>query len=815
MNEKPLALSTPNTTTPGSGARHRRPTRSIRARVAAAAAAAALLGGGLSIGLIASPAPTASAETPAERCARETNAYNQAWATSWAAANGQPASQAPPPPVPYVCNNPTPPTRDLEPDYDNRSASDRNTGKPRQRPQRQRPRRHRHPPPRRDQHRRRPRPRTARPANRQLSYASAPGPYPSTRHHPNPRHRWRPRPKPEHPHQHHQPTGTPSADDDEEVFTPTSSGSQSDTEVGEATTIQAFGPSTGGEPQLPLAFWLLTGAAAMTAASPRARRAVRGWSLLERGGDSRAEIGPTRLVLIHDETSDHQYVFDMNVPEGGWTEVNPDGSATVYDANGNPVSQVLPPWAFDAAGRPQNTWYTVDEDGNLVQHVQPADNALYPILADPTEVGAVDTTGRSDGDTWTEDLGNGEIATHTIVEGTGGETVDTTVTREDGTHSDIRSVSDGEGGYTIWADNSDGSSAWANRQGTDGNTNTEHYDPNQTPIVSSQGDASNSNGTITTNNPDGTQSNGNFERTGDNRFGTEVTNPDGTTTSIDSTLDPNRSPNTMVTDSDGSRVADSDGNIVAVDAHGNQGAGPRPNTGSFYNPETGTWHNGAVNPDNGAKTFRLDDGSLLTEHPQLEGRPSWTLETTDGNTYGLGEDIRIDPITGQPSAIVVDPDTGELVADPLAESNGNEAAQLITSALISTALSANGQILESAGTPSGTPRSLSPRNWPVPNNGTASAIRWGGRALGPAGGILGAELDRANGTSAGQAYTQNGVATAAGIGATAATIWGASLATPAAPAVLVGTVAVGAGALVSVGTYMGVRALGRTFFGWS
>ncbi|MCZ4581517.1 hypothetical protein O4158_20995 [Gordonia amicalis] len=59
--------------------------------------------------------PTASAETPAERCARETAAYNSAWAQSWAASNGKPASQAPPPPVPYVCVDPGPPTSSTTP----------------------------------------------------------------------------------------------------------------------------------------------------------------------------------------------------------------------------------------------------------------------------------------------------------------------------------------------------------------------------------------------------------------------------------------------------------------------------------------------------------------------------------------------------------------------------------------------------------------------------------------------------------------------------------------------------------------------------
>ncbi|WP_232715352.1 hypothetical protein [Gordonia metallireducens] len=75
----------------------------------------------------------------------------------------------------------------------------------------------------------------------------------------------------------------------------------------------------------------------------------------------------------------------MNVPPGGHTEVNPDGSATVYDRDGNPVSHVARPWAFDSRGQPQKTSYTGDENGDLIQHVEPAADARYPILADPTQ----------------------------------------------------------------------------------------------------------------------------------------------------------------------------------------------------------------------------------------------------------------------------------------------------------------------------------------------------------------------------------------------------------------------------------------------
>ncbi|MFT4398458.1 hypothetical protein ACLTEW_26390, partial [Gordonia lacunae] len=90
-------------------------------------------------------------------------------------------------------------------------------------------------------------------------------------------------------------------------------------------------------------------------------------------------------MLIHDDTSPNTYRFAMDVPPGGHTEVHPDGTATVYDRDNNPIQQVARPWAFDATSQPQKTWYTVDDNGDLIQHVEPTDNAVYPILADPTD----------------------------------------------------------------------------------------------------------------------------------------------------------------------------------------------------------------------------------------------------------------------------------------------------------------------------------------------------------------------------------------------------------------------------------------------
>lgn len=79
-------------------------------RIIATAAITALVS--LSVGGV-SPA-VAKPPSPADiaRCEAETAAYNASWANGWAAANGRPASEAPPPPTPYQCgpvpDDPTP-----------------------------------------------------------------------------------------------------------------------------------------------------------------------------------------------------------------------------------------------------------------------------------------------------------------------------------------------------------------------------------------------------------------------------------------------------------------------------------------------------------------------------------------------------------------------------------------------------------------------------------------------------------------------------------------------------------------------------------
>ncbi|WCT05801.1 hypothetical protein [Rhodococcus qingshengii] len=108
-----------------------------------------------------------------------------------------------------------------------------------------------------------------------------------------------------------------------------------------------------------------------------------------KGGQSKITVtepdgGRRTFFLIHDATSSHEAEIPVDVPPGGHMHVNPDGSVTVFDADGNPVSVVAAPWAYDANGTPIPTHYEI-RDGQLVQVVDTAgiENLLYPILADP------------------------------------------------------------------------------------------------------------------------------------------------------------------------------------------------------------------------------------------------------------------------------------------------------------------------------------------------------------------------------------------------------------------------------------------------
>ncbi|MGP9761243.1 hypothetical protein [Corynebacterium sp. AOP12-C2-36] len=142
------------------------------------------------------------------------------------------------------------------------------------------------------------------------------------------------------------------------------------------------------------------GAAAGGVGALLAQRAARG---RRRDGAHRADIdwGGGReqsLILLEGPDSPREHRFDMDVPAGGQMVKNPDGSVDVLDADGNIVEHVKAPWAYDASGRPVDTYYEVDnETGELIQVVDPQHATALPILADPDKQDTGDDTGSDSG----------------------------------------------------------------------------------------------------------------------------------------------------------------------------------------------------------------------------------------------------------------------------------------------------------------------------------------------------------------------------------------------------------------------------------
>lgn len=132
-----------------------------------------------------------------------------------------------------------------------------------------------------------------------------------------------------------------------------------------------------------------------------------------------------------------------------------------------------------------------------------------------------------------------------------------------------------------------------------------------TPSVTSQANFDNSQGTVVADNPDGSQSYGDYQRTGDNQYEMDVQNPDDSTSEVLSTQREDAGVSTQVTDQDGSRVSTDGGAPVPLDDAGNdisQNGDPDPNTGRFYDPDSGEWVNGAVL--GGVPVRRANDGKL-------------------------------------------------------------------------------------------------------------------------------------------------------------------------------------------------------------
>lgn len=90
-------------------------------------------------------------------------------------------------------------------------------------------------------------------------------------------------------------------------------------------------------------------------------------------------------TVIPSESAGLEYTYTFG--EGVIPAIQEDGSVVLASDEANGVSvgygTVAAPWAFDAAGEPVDTHYSVSGD-QLVQVVTPAPDTTYPIVADPT-----------------------------------------------------------------------------------------------------------------------------------------------------------------------------------------------------------------------------------------------------------------------------------------------------------------------------------------------------------------------------------------------------------------------------------------------
>jgi hypothetical protein len=93
--------------------------------------------------------------------------------------------------------------------------------------------------------------------------------------------------------------------------------------------------------------------------------------------------GLREIFTLSNRLSNTTFLMPLRVPNGYKLELNPDGSAQVVNVSDRQESVAFfdKPWARDASAASVNTWYSID-GSNLIQHVQPAKDAAFPIVAD-------------------------------------------------------------------------------------------------------------------------------------------------------------------------------------------------------------------------------------------------------------------------------------------------------------------------------------------------------------------------------------------------------------------------------------------------
>ncbi|MEV6556591.1 hypothetical protein AB0M22_12805 [Nocardia sp. NPDC051756] len=185
-----------------------------------------------------------------------------------------------------------------------------------------------------------------------------------------------------------------------------------------------------------------------------------------------------------------------------------------------------------------------------IQNPQPAPGNPGPGTDKPAPAPALP----AEGVPWETKADNGAVATSVIVAGTGGQTIDTTIRNADGTITQVRSVSNGNGGVTTWTANADGSYSVRYPDGTNGAppdqakiyTVPAGMNPSGPAPITTDISADGKNTHTEYVNPDGTVSQADSKVRGDGTIRTDHLNPNGSTSSTVATPGANGAINTTL-----------------------------------------------------------------------------------------------------------------------------------------------------------------------------------------------------------------------------------------------------------------------------
>lgn len=91
-------------------------------------------------------------------------------------------------------------------------------------------------------------------------------------------------------------------------------------------------------------------------------------------------------TVIEGPEAPSRYIYPITLPAGGQIVDAGEGYFAILGSDGLPVAMIEPAWALDANSEAVETYYEILEN-QLVQVVDHADGAVYPIVADPAVKG--------------------------------------------------------------------------------------------------------------------------------------------------------------------------------------------------------------------------------------------------------------------------------------------------------------------------------------------------------------------------------------------------------------------------------------------